>query len=186
MQERLSLSTRSWGDGGSRQEEERQQKSLAINTYQQTQDSLETFLNAHTPLLLQWHTCQRYFHSVSTSKAPRPSLWCALYVVLRVFKKTLFSRLAFSATTWDNGVISPQCAHTCVLGRLWGAPSFLSLSIRHYDYCPKWWCVDLLCVCGVCHVFFEARVVAHTLQEVEMDTANGALMDFWVPAQSSP
>lgn len=30
----------------------------------------------------------------------------------------------------------------------------------------------------VCSVFFEARVVAHTLQEVEMHTANGALMDF--------
>lgn len=36
----------------------------------------------------------------------------------------------------------------------------------------------IYCVCGVCSVFFEARVVAHTLQEVEMDTANGALMDF--------
>lgn len=34
------------------------------------------------------------------------------------------------------------------------------------------------CVWGVYCVFFEARVVANTLQEVEMDTAHGALMDF--------
>ncbi|KAL1262130.1 hypothetical protein QQF64_007395 [Cirrhinus molitorella] len=64
-----------------------------------------------------------HFHSVSTSKAPRPSLWCALYVVLRVFKKTLFSRLAFSATTDQNLSVTPRSVLEKKVARKW--PSHL-------------------------------------------------------------